>query len=120
MRLYLDTNVIMDFLLGRHQPSTDLIMTSVACAHELYISDLTLFELHGQDLGDRISWFLALCSKKLSIVPVTVAHERFAATLATHRTDALHYAVGRSCDALVTRNVRDFPFPRVMKPIDVK
>ncbi len=120
MRLYLDTNVIMDFLLERHQPSTDLIMAAIACAHELCISDLTFFELNRQDLAGRIVWFLAFCNKKISILPITVEDERFATTLATHQSDALHYAVARSCDALVTRNVRDFPFPRVMKPIDVK
>lgn len=120
MRLYLDTNVIMDFLLDRHQPSTDLIMNSLRCAHELCISSVTFRELQNNNRSTEGEWFFEFCGEKLTVLPLTAADADFADTLPTHRADALHYAVARSCDALVTRNVRDFPFPRVLTPNDVK
>ena len=120
MRLYLDTNVIMDFLLDRHQPSTDLILRSIACAHELFVSDWTFTELQQQGLMTETQWFVAFCGRKLSVIVATHDDMLFARALPTHAQDALHYALARSCDALVMHNVRDFPFPRVVTPRDVK
>ena len=61
----------------------------------------------------------SLADKKLLVLENTVADKAYARTLSTHYADALHYATARGC-VFVTRNVKDFPFPDVVTPDDIR
>lgn len=116
MRLYLDTNVIMDFLLGRDSRAYDLLVKTLACHHTFVISTLVIRELHRHHLREETSTFIAVCEGrgKIVVLPLTLEDWNVAKGLATHQADALHYVVScRGADAFVTKNVRDFPFTTI-------
>ena len=106
MRLYLDTNIIMDFLLGRDSAAYNLLVKTLACHHTFVISTLVIQELRRHRLREETDAFIVL--------PLTAEDWNVAKGLATHQADALHYAVScRSADAFITKNVRDFPFTTI-------
>lgn len=116
MRLYLDTNIIMDFPLGRDSAAYNLLVQTLACHHTFVISTLIVRELRRHNLREETATFIAVCEGrgKRIVLPPTIKDWNFAKGLATHQADALHYAVScRSADAFVTKNVRDFPFTTI-------
>ena len=116
MRLYLDTNIIMDFLLGRDSAAYNLLVKTLACHHTFVISTLVIQELRRRRLREETDTFIAVCEGrgKLIVLPLTAEDWNVAKGLATHQADALHYAVScRSADAFITKNVRDFPFTTI-------
>ncbi len=111
--LYLDTNVIMDFLLDRYPASTKLIEDAIACHHRIAISDLTVIELSKHGLASEAANFIRWLKVNDKVQLHTISmRDRAEATLCTgtHYQDALHKVSAMQCraDALVTRNIRDF------------
>jgi predicted nucleic acid-binding protein len=122
MRLYLDTNVIMDFLRDRDSAAYRLLVRALRCEHEILLSELTLLELarHHAQADIRSFVMFGEASGKLRLVRVEDADCVKAGRLRTHYADALHYTLAmRHADALVTRNSKDFPFPGVLSPDDI-
>lgn len=125
MRIYVDTNVIMDFLLGRDESAFNLFMKSLKCKHFIVISDLVLSELRFQKLENESSRFLNLCEshRKISVEKTSEADKEIARKLLllyeTHFNDALHkvLAVNAGADCIVTKNIRDF---KCFDDIDVR
>ncbi len=113
MRLYLDTNVIVDIIEDRDARSADLVLRAFACEHELVLSSLLVRELtnigHSLESTNVLQWVLR--KNKIIFVDYTPEEVVAARALPTHLADAVHYVLARRhADALVTRNVRDFPF----------
>jgi len=110
----MDTNVIMDFLLGRDKSAFELFMKAISCKYFVFISDLVLKELDFQKL-DASTFIKFLDSKKkIKIVNVCREDKRLASQLVqqyeTHYNDALHKVVAKKLNVefIVTKNVKDF------------
>lgn len=128
--LYLDTNVIMDFLLDRHPASTRLIEDAIACHHRIAISEMTFNELCRNDLemetSNLVRWLTSL--HKIDIHRFSAKERAVARTIGktavTHYADALHQIAARAqhADILVTSNLKDFrncPDIDVRRPDDI-
>ena len=121
--IYVDTNIIMDFLLDRDSSSATFFYNTVRCAHRVVISDLTLKELDYQHVDAMME--ILKQAEKLHFHHITRADKKLARkyNARTHYNDALHAAVAknRKVDFLLTRNIRDFrhlPI-RVRHPDDI-
>jgi len=111
MRLYVDTNVIMDFLLDRRSSAYDLIKEALKCKHSFVISDIVVEELSFQNMDFRSLFKILDSAGKLDILKNTSEESRQAKLVSqTHYNDALHYFIAKRAgvDCLVTSNVRDF------------
>lgn len=117
MRLYLDTNVIVDILEDRDLSSASLFLRALSCEHTLILSELLFRELQNigfHEEGNTIVQELRH-NKKVSFVTPTEVDMAAANQLPTHFADALHYVLAlRTADALVTRNLKDFPFTGIL------
>jgi len=122
-RIYLDTNVIMDFLLGRDSSAFDLLNKALECKYFIIISDLVLKELKYQNLENESANFIKLLSgvNKIKIFRVSKEDKINAKLLLkqTHYADAVHKILAKrlEVDYLVTKNIKDFVH---FKDIDVK
>lgn len=114
MKIYVDTNVIMDFLLGRDSNAFKLFMKSLECKYFVFISDIVLQELQFQELDASTFIKLLNSRKKIQIVNVREEEKAVANMLIkkydTHYNDALHKIVAKriGVDFIVTKNVKDF------------
>jgi len=113
MRLYLDTNVIVDILEDRDPTSADLFLRSLACEHTLVLSSWLFQELANigkASMGETIQSLLG-GNEKVVFVRHAPSDMALADDLLTHFADALHYVLARRyADALVTHNLKDYPF----------
>lgn len=113
MRLYVDTNVYLDFLLERSvhaEPAWRLFAATAACKHQIILSDAVLRELQRYVTPRDTRVLFALLERKFERVDVTDLDAATAKAISTHAADALHVALARRsrADCIVTRNVRDF------------
>jgi predicted nucleic acid-binding protein len=118
MRIYLDTNVIMDLLLGRDSAAYQLVIKICSEQHEVIISSLVVAELERNGLSAE-GFIALLCSNTIVITCSPDEHDRMEARqLPTHFADALHYVLAcrYGADYLVTKNIKDFPFDNIRRP----
>lgn len=113
MRLYLDTNVIIDIMENRDSSSYDLLLRSLLCQYKIVLSSTVWKELGRTGHEQERHTFVKLLENNRKVI--FVHHEPQdlvdARTVPTHAMDALHYVLARRhADALVTRNLKDFPF----------
>ena len=114
--IYVDTNVIMDFLLGRDRSAFQLILRTISCEFRIIISELIVKELHYQGLSSEMQNLFSLLknSHKLFIDKVQDSDHITANELVklynTHYSDALHKAIAKRNNVryIITRNIRDF------------
>lgn len=123
MKVFLDTNVMLDFLLKREDVFEDahtimalgyhkhceLFMSSLSFANIAYIARK---ELKGEALYDCFSSIREL----LTISPVSEVEVDQAILLrADDFEDALQYCSAKTieADCMVTRNIKDFPFSQI-------
>jgi|GEM_PF-5525223 len=123
MRLYLDTNVIVDILERRSAESYDLFIRSLRCQHTIVISSWTLRELARIGYERQCDTLMSMLggNKKVVFIRKDPADDVAARHAATHFADGVHYSLAkRSADGIVTWNIRDFPFTdiRVGTPRD--
>ena len=115
MKVYLDTNIIMDFLEGRNKKAFEIIQASLDCKFYLIISDLVLKELDYQNM--KYEMFLKLISRKLIQVITEKEDTRKAKKYLgyTHPNDALHAVLAEKAkaDKLLTQNIKDFTFLKI-------
>lgn len=114
--IYLDTNVIMDFILNRDNSAFKLIAQAISCKFYILISDLVIKEINYQDLKNEINSFykiLKACNK--ICIDKTLDSDKILAneiikTYNTHYSDALHKVIAKRNNAryLVTKNIKDF------------
>ncbi len=118
MRIYVDTNVYLDYLLERENKSGqslddiafEVLRRARSCEFEIVLSDHVLNELYRQVDVEQAEMLWGMLKKK--IVPVQTEQQDIdlARTLPTHVADALHIVLARKMGAeiVVTRNVADF------------
>ena len=108
MRIYVDTNVFMDFLLNRKQ--SYVFEKSLQCLHTIIISTLIIKELDFQnvDASSLIKWLKF--AEKLEVIDITADDIALAKSIKTHWNDALHIASATHsfADIIVTNNLKDF------------
>ena len=120
--IYLDTNVIMDFILGRDGNSFKFLKKVIQCDYKITISEVVLEELKFQNLENESFNFISLFkkSKKIKILKVNNEDIKKAKEIKeTHFNDALHKVLSkRNGDVyFVTKNIKDFV---CFKDINVK
>lgn len=112
MRVYVDTNIIMDYLLGRNP--TSFFSEAILCKYVVCISNLVIEELKYQNLTKESTIFLKWIDscKKLTVFQISGQDKQLARTFLdrTHHNDAIHAAcaVTNKVDFLLTRNIKDF------------
>lgn len=117
MRLYLDTNVIVDLLDDRHPASYDLFIRSLLCQHTLVVSSWAVAELIHIGYGQQSDTFLQFLmhNKKVVFVQQDSSDKAKAENVSTHFADAVHYVIAKRCaEGIVTWNWRDFPFTDII------
>ncbi|MDD9954556.1 MAG: PIN domain-containing protein [Candidatus Woesearchaeota archaeon] len=112
--VYVDTNVIMDFLLDRRKSAATFFIRARSCEFSLVLSTLTIKELAKYHASSEVELFLKVLREKAVVHDITEEDKRRAQeavqTHDTHYADALHYVVARRVGAtiLLTQNTKDF------------
>lgn len=112
MRVYVDTNIIMDYLLGRNP--TSFFSEAILCKYTVCISNLIMQELKYQNLTKESKIFFQWIDscKKLTLLQISNKDKKLAKTFLdkTHHNDAIHAAcaITNNVDFLLTRNIKDF------------
>ncbi|MEK6823360.1 MAG: type II toxin-antitoxin system VapC family toxin [Nanoarchaeota archaeon] len=117
--IYIDTNVYMDYFLGRKDrflPLDEFAATvferARSCEFDILVSDWVLHELMKQDLSAEAARFFERfrAIRKIHDVVADTADHAWARVQPTHFSDAVHAALairhGASC--IVTSNIKDF------------
>ncbi|MCD6523041.1 MAG: PIN domain-containing protein [Candidatus Diapherotrites archaeon] len=119
MRVYVDANVLLDFLLDRRNlfgrslggRAAKFFQETLECKHFLIISDHTLYELEKHKINLGKTSFIWLISKKIESVKTTERDKEDARKLnPSNYPDALHVILAKKAKAevIVTRNLEDF------------
>ena len=118
VRIYLDTNIYLDFLLNRENlfgtnigdKAYVLLKRIISCEFDLVVSSWNLVELKRKiDFGELKPLF-AILKKKIVKVYHTKEDIEKAKRMSEHFQDALHVVLAKKAGAkiLVTRNLKDF------------
>lgn len=119
-KLYIDTNVYLDYLLGRKDRlrpigefAFELLRRAVNCEFEILISDVVLDELRNNTSEEKINRLLQMLKRKL--IPVKKDNDAVLQAQKISKTDfwdALHYVIAKreGAEIIVTRNVQHFGF----------
>ncbi len=115
MKVYVDTNVFIDYLLNRFK--INLFTEAITCKYTLVVSHLVIKELTYQkvDFDELFKWLSF--GSKIEIIPVvTDNYQKYIVN--DECADAIHIAcaVSANVECIVTRNVKDFR----KSPITVK
>ncbi len=119
MRVYVDANVLLDFLLDRKNlfgkslgdRAAKFFQETLKCKHFLIISDHTLQELKKYGVALSETPFTQIFSKKIEFVKTTEKDKEKARKLNPgNYPDALHVILAEKAKAeiIVTRNLEDF------------
>ena len=114
--IYLDTNVLMDFLMDRNSFAYSLIRKSLKCYYTIVISNLVFEELRFNNFETEAINISRLLNDSKKLVSCIVTDNDIAkaklltAQYKTHFSDALHKVlfIKSGAKILVTQNVRDF------------
>ena len=111
MLLYVDTNIIMDFLLNRDSTAYKVLMDGYRCKPTFVTSKLVLDELDYQKVQADSFIALSIKTNKLSIKSLERRHVTFAKKQQnTHFNDAIHAAIAidHTNGNVLTKNIKDF------------
>ena len=113
MRVYVDTNVFMDFLNDRNSAAYDFFIRVISCMHTIVISDVVLEELSFQKVNSDS--LMRLISHKIETIFATLADKSLAKRPPTHFNDTLHICIAErsNVDVIVTRNKKDFIIAKI-------
>ena len=108
MRVYVDTNVFMDFLEDRNSSAHRFFIKAISCMYTVVISEIIIKELRFQNVD--INPLLKILESKIEGLLVTNEDKLKAKTLPTHYNDALHICIAERAEveAIITRNKKDF------------
>jgi predicted nucleic acid-binding protein len=111
MRVYVDTNIIVDLLVRDLPQARTFFEETIRCKHTLVVSHHTLTELTkiGIDCTTLIQ-VLKICNK---FVPCDISDADILTAKSDHNThvaDALHIVLCKksNADCLLTANIKDF------------
>ncbi len=117
-RIYLDTNIYLDYLLERKNKQGDdleskafrIFERTVSCEFEIILSSWTLEELDKYVPYDKIKFLLASIKKKTILVKHTPENITYAKTISPHFQDIVHglLAIQEKADVIVTRDIKGF------------
>ena len=118
MKLYVDSNVYLDFLLDRknkqHKDLSEhayvLFKRASSCEFKIVLSDHVLREVDKHMNLSETTSFFKLLEKKIIRVEIKKSDIVKAKSLKTHYEDALHVVLAKKveADVIVTRNKVDF------------
>lgn len=118
MKVLLDTNILLDYLLGRSdfvEPATQLLLIGNAKLISLLVTDLTIANIAYVTRSDIPKEDFYRVMRKLSMCYEIIPIGREAVNMALEAQwndfeDALQYyaALNAEADCIVTRNVKDF------------
>ena len=113
MRVYVDTNVFMDFLDDRNSASFRFFVKVISCMCTVIISDVVLEELSFQRVDSKS--LMNILSHKIEVKHATYEDKSRAHRLSTHYNDALHICIAEreKVDAIITRNKKDFTIAKI-------
>jgi len=117
MRLYLDTNVLVDILDREDSASYNLFLRSLRCQYTLVISSWAILELVKIGFAQESDTLLKLLARNEKVVFIRQepSDNVIARHVRTHFADAVHYVIARrSADAIVTRDRTGFPFRDIL------
>ena len=112
LKVYVDTNIIMDYLLAR--TDSQFITDALKCKFHIVVSELVISELRFQNVHTQAHTLFAWLDtcKKITIVQISEKEIELGKTFLslTHHNDALHAAcaITHKVDFLLTRNMKDF------------
>jgi len=118
MKIYVDTNIYLDFLLERKnleerdlsEYSYNVFERTISCEFTIVVSDKILSELRKHlDPGKASALFKLIKGKIIKIIATDEDIEK-AKNINTHFEDAIHVvlALKAEADLIVTRNKKDF------------
>ena len=120
MKIYVDTNVYLDYFLDRKraEPAFKLFSNVLACKHRIMLSDHVIDELRRYIDLENTSFLFQMLERKIVKIRVMQKDIIEAAKIETHKSDALHIVLARRADAeaIVTRNIDDFPSFKTYRP----
>ena len=108
-QVYVDTNILIDYITGRDSRGKRFMLETMQCKYTLVVSYHTLMELdrHHENGSDFVAGFQML--QKIIQVDATTQDREVAKLLKTHSADALHAAIAMRLQIpLLTNNVSDF------------
>ncbi len=120
MKVYVDTNVYLDFILNRSDKlrplgelASQFFRRALDCEFEIVVSNHVISELKKNDIKDDELEDLWLWLKsKIVKVGVSFEDEERARTLhrsgLLHFQDALHYSIAQKVKAIILTNDKDF------------
>jgi predicted nucleic acid-binding protein len=112
MKLYVDTNVYLDFFLERSKSryAERIFMHTVCCKHQIILSDHVVSELIKNISIEKINALFETLKPKLIKIRSEDEDYIYARTLTTHYADAVHIALAKKAqaDAIITSNIKDF------------
>jgi len=112
MKLYVDTNVYLDFFLERSKSryAERLFRQTLQCKHQIILSDHIISELIRNIAIENINALFETLKHKLIKIKAEDRDYAYAKTLNTHYADALHITLAKKAeaDAIITNNNKDF------------
>jgi predicted nucleic acid-binding protein len=124
MRIYIDTNIFLDYLLGRKDKFRDLGLIAfelfrkiIQEKHEIIISDILIKELEFNTEKDKLKGIYDWLGKANKIIKTkTEKGDKLKAIKISKkqtlpRSDCLHSILAKKekADLIITRNIKDFP-----------
>lgn len=123
MKLYVDTNVYLDYFLDRNksEPAFKLFNDTISCKHKIILSEQVLFELNNYLDLSKTQMLFALLKPKLINVKANKLDFEEAKKINTHFADALHIVLAKKAgaDRVITRNIKDFHSFKADRPEDL-
>lgn len=111
MRIYLDTNVYLDYFFNRVNESIPsgelaylLLRRTVSCEFDIVISDIILVELEKVLTKTQIRDLLDWLQPKLLSTRRTQKDSKNAKLFPIHFPDNLHFAIAKRMDACIISN----------------
>ncbi len=117
MKIYIDTNVYLDYLLARKnkqgidlsKPAFEVLKRTVSCEFEIIVSDLLFKELCGNIKLEDVRMMAKFLKKKI----IKICEEEQDQTEADkfeHKNDARHaiLAIKGKAELIITRNISHF------------
>jgi len=112
MKVYIDTNVYLDYFLERRnaKKSFRIFRKALRCDFFIIISDHALNELIRYIEPKNVRFFFATLNHKLIKVYASEEDKLEAKNISTHYEDALHIVLAKKSEAdiIITNNIKDF------------
>lgn len=115
-KLYVDTNIYLDYLLKRNgktnfaEHAFKLFKRTISCEFRIVVSDHLIYELSKYVELEKTRILFLMIKKKVDKIRVEEQDKELAKQLDCHYADALHIVLAKKANAemIITRNGSDF------------